>query len=68
MNEAFPSVLCPGYRGAVDTVDPFEVQPSERFCADKMWFEISGGGEISQRLPMTLVGFVPEGHLDLMPS
>lgn len=22
----------------------------------------------SQRLPMTLVGFVPEGHLDLMPS
>lgn len=48
MNEAFPSVLCPGYRGAVDTVDPFKVQPSERFCADKTWFEISSGGSLPE--------------------
>ena len=41
-------MLCPGYREAVDTVDPFEVQLSERFCADKMWFEISGGGGLPE--------------------
>lgn len=68
MNEAFPSMLCPGYlwgplilcthSGCSRQRGVVQIRRGLRYLAVAA----------SQRLPMSLVGFAPEGRWDLMLS